>query len=297
MASCRSSAEIGGRERKEGDRSKRRVHISIVCYASKESELRETLSSLVTSCNEALNKGAIDFIDVVLVDNGPSANEVEKLQRLVRACDAGATTGLALTISGDAVNRGFGGGHNLTLSSTSDFHLILNPDVEIAANALCEALQFMSNNDACGLLAPSIFDGNGNREYLCKRYPSVFDLLIRGFAPRWMRGFFADRLARYEMRDLIGDEVVWSPPIVSGCFMLIRTSILKKLNGFDPAYFLYFEDFDLSLRAARECKIAYVPSVKIIHHGGYAASKGWRHIVMFVRSAVTFFNRHGWKIY
>ncbi|HET8710499.1 MAG TPA: glycosyltransferase family 2 protein, partial [Spongiibacteraceae bacterium] len=136
---------------------------------------------------------------------------------------------------------------------------------------------------------------DGNRQYLCKRYPSVLDLLIRGFAPRVVRRFFVRRLASYEMRDILADEVVWNPLIISGCFMLLRSSILTKIRGFNPQYFLYFEDFDLSLRAAKVTQIAYVPSVQIIHYGGHAARKGLRHVLLFVRSAVTFFNSHGWK--
>ena len=41
--------------------------------------------------------------------------------------------------------------------------------------------------------------------------------------------------------------------------------------------------------------LAYVPQVKVVHHGGHASRKGWRHIWMFGRSMVTFFNIHGWR--
>jgi hypothetical protein len=32
-----------------------------------------------------------------------------------------------------------------------------------------------------------------------------------------------------------------------------------------------------------------------VHHGGYAASKGFRHLKYFVRSGVRFFRQHGWR--
>ncbi len=60
--------------------------------------------------------------------------------------------------------------------------------------------------------------------------------------------------------------------------MLFRTEVLKKLGGFDPRYFLYFEDYDLSLRTHEVARVAYVPSVRVLHHGGDAARKGWTHI-------------------
>lgn len=272
------------------------MRVSIVCYASNEERLKKTLMSLLAACISPLSERWIKSVEIMLIDNGPSSIEREKLEAMVIFGKDMAVEGISFFILNDGSNLGFGAGHNLTFSSDgSDYHLILNPDVEMSPNALLTALKFMAVNNDCGLVVPAIFDRNGNREYLCKRYPTVFDLLIRGFAPRWIRNLYRTRLDKYEMRDVIGDEVLWKPPIVSGCFMFARSSVLKELKGFDSAYFLYFEDFDLSLRAAEVCKIAYVPTVRIIHYGGYAASKGFRHIFMFIRSAITFFNRHGWE--
>ena len=274
------------------------MRISIVCYASNEVKLGKTLKSVLMACLLPLRKRLLKSIEIILVDNGPSRSERAKIEALLRFGKEMAVEGVVLSTVGSGANLGYGAGHNLTMSpSDSDFHLVLNPDVEMAPDALFLALQFMNANLECGIVAPAIFDRGGSREYLCKRYPAVFDLLIRGFGPYWLRRLFQERLAEYEMRDVIGSDVIWNPPIVSGCFMLLRSSVLKKIKGFDLAYFLYFEDFDLSLRAAKVCKSAYVPSVKIVHYGGYAARKGGLHIFMFIRSAITFFNRHGWKWY
>jgi len=95
--------------------------------------------------------------------------------------------------------------------------------------------------------------------------------LLRGFAPAFVRERFADVLARYEMRDAIGDRFVDNVPLASGCFLLVRTALLKALGGFDPRYFMYFEDYDLSLRVASRATVAYEPAVRIVHHGGEAA--------------------------
>jgi GT2 family glycosyltransferase len=84
-------------------------------------------------------------------------------------------------------------------------------------------------------------------------------------------------------------------PMMSGCFMLVRRNAVDATGGFDPGYFLYFEDFDWSVRLNRVTQSAYVPSVRIVHHGGGASRKGWRHVVEFAKSAVRFFNKHGWK--
>ena len=66
-------------------------------------------------------------------------------------------------------------------------------------------------------------------------------------------------------------------------------------GGFDPRYFLYFEDFDWSVRLAKTGQLVYLPSFRIVHHGGGAARKGWRHIRWFVQSGTRFYRRHGWR--
>jgi hypothetical protein len=50
------------------------------------------------------------------------------------------------------------------------------------------------------------------------------------------------------------------------------------------------------MRLGREARIAYVPAARILHHGGDAARKGWRHVAWFIASACRFFAAHGWKI-
>ena len=130
--------------------------------------------------------------------------------------------------------------------------------------------------------------GNGEQEFLCKRYPSVLVLFLRGFAPRFVRRLFNRHLATYEMRDLCSGEHQANVAIASGCFMLLRTSALQAVGGFNEAFFLYFEDFDLSLRLGRLGRLVFDPAMRIVHHGGYAASKGRLHLKYFINSGVMF---------
>jgi GT2 family glycosyltransferase len=272
------------------------LRVSIVCYASSEPQLRKTLETLFCAGQKCLDERLVDHIDICLVDNGPAPVERLKLDRLISAMTGPHE--LNFRCCGDGNNIGFGAGHNLTFNPlNSKFHLILNPDVELAPDALGAAIRFMNENSDCEMIAPAVINKAGETEYLCKRYPTVLDLLLRGFAPAWLRAFFKRRLDRYEMRDALADNVLWNPPLISGCFMFLRSTLLSKLTGFDPRYFLYFEDYDLALRAHEVTRIAYVPSVRVVHHGGYAARKGWRHIALFIRSAIVFFNDHGWRWY
>lgn len=51
-------------------------------------------------------------------------------------------------------NAGFGAAHNLSLGHDDDYHLILNPDIELAEDALENAIVFMEKHPKCGLLTP-----------------------------------------------------------------------------------------------------------------------------------------------
>ena len=80
------------------------------------------------------------------------------------------------------------------------------------------------------------------------------------------------------MQELPEDKITGNIQLISGCFMLSDTQALKEIKGFNKNYFLYFEDFDLSLRIATLGKIVYAPNVRITHDGGKTATKGLSHV-------------------
>jgi hypothetical protein len=172
----------------------------------------------------------------------------------------------------------------------------MNPDVELEPAALAEALAALAAHPEVGLVAPATYGEDGRMQYLCKRYPSLWVLFLRGFAPERLRRRHAATIEAYEMRDVIGETFFSGVPLASGCFMLARTELLRRVGGFDPRFFMYFEDYDLSLRLGREARLAYVPGARIVHHGGEASRKGPRHVGWFVASAWRFFARHGWRL-
>lgn len=264
------------------------LSVAIVLYRPDLRLLESTIRSLGRAIEAA---GLRESASLTLIDHSPDAACGSHGELEARAA---GWCGTAVTVFSDPANRGFGAGHNRMLGTLGRYHLVLNPDVELDAGALREAIAFMEARPGFGLITPAAQDRDGHRLYLCKRYPSVLDLLLRGLAPQALRKRFAARLARYEMRDLIGDAVVPDPPLVSGCFMFFRSDVFRQVGGFDPRFFLYFEDFDLSLRVASIARLAYVPSVRIVHHGGEAAKKGLLHIWLFGRSAVSFFSKHHW---
>ena len=91
------------------------------------------------------------------------------------------------------------------------------------------------------------------------------------------------------MRELNESIATKGIPIVSGCFMLCKGDVFRKVSGFDGDFFLYFEDFDRSLRVSEWATIEFLPSLRIQHTGSHAARKSFNHIRYFIRSAGRFF--------
>jgi GT2 family glycosyltransferase len=266
---------------------------SIVTYRSEPRLFGRALASLATAIVEARRRGALGEAKVFVVDNGPDAMR-PALEPAMAAWPAQAGT---LELLAGHGNVGYGRANNLALERVdSGVHLVMNPDVELEPAALAEAMGALAAHPEVGLVAPAAYGEDGHMQYLCKRYPSLWVLFLRGFAPERLRRRYAAAIERYEMRDVIGERFFCGVPLASGCFMLARTELLRRVGGFDPRYFMYFEDYDLSLRLGREARVAYVPEARIVHHGGEASRKGARHVGWFVASAWRFFTRHGWRV-
>ncbi|BCX87968.1 hypothetical protein MIN45_P0335 [Methylomarinovum tepidoasis] len=265
--------------------------VSIVVHRSPLPVLEQTLVCLKQAAQKVVGR-LVAAVDVVIVDNDSGGAYVAGLQALV---DRWQANGLAVRLRCNGANLGYGRGHNMVGTAKKDYRLILNPDVYLQLDALTAALDFLDDHPAVGLVVPRALDAEGKPLYLCKRHPSLLVLALRGFFPVWLQQYFVHILDRYEMRDLDWDLPRFDLELVSGCCMLMRGEVWHRTGGFDPDYFMYFEDFDFSLRAHQVTRIAYVPDFIVTHLGGGAARKGWRHRWWFVRSAWRFFRHYGWK--
>jgi hypothetical protein len=271
------------------------LSISLVHYHSDATRLAQTMHSCQEAVILAKEEGLLLKATLFFVEN--SEDEYVK----------GILLGIKHHWPGEihvirpGRNLGFGAGHNLAIErllkshDSSAFHLILNPDVILNRDAISKAIEFMLTHSQTACLTPFCVNGEGKKVYLCKQYPSVLLLAARSLFKDTKLNFLQRRLHDYEMRGLTEEVVVESVPIASGCFMFWRTQALLELRGFDTRFFLYFEDFDLSLRLDKEWRISYVPQVKITHFGGNAFQKGLRHIYLFCKSGFRFFQKHGWR--
>lgn len=249
---------------------------SIVIYHNKEGSLRKAINSIL---NTRLN------ILLFLIDNSTndSAKNIVKDERI------------KYIFTGN--NIGFGCGHNIAIKKAlevgSAFHIVLNPDVYFGRGVIEGILDYMISNPDIGLLMPMVLNPDNTTQYLPKLLPTPGSLLRRIIPmPRKIHQYLVNN---YELR-WINHKKIHQTPIISGCFSFFKTEVFKKIGLYDRRFFMYFEDFDISRRVARHYKTIFYPLEHVYHEYGRGARKSYKLFMIYVRSAVKYFNKWGWFI-
>lgn len=161
-------------------------------------------------------------------------------------------------------NLGFGKGHNAVLDRLdSEVHFILNPDVLLTGDILNEMAAWMLGHSDAVMATPQLYFPDGRIQHLPRRKPTPWLLLARQLAPKF-GGIFAKADEHYTMQD---EDLRTPRPIefCTGSFAGIRTEVYRKIGGFDPAYFMYVEDADLTQKALQCGKVYLLPQFSAIH--------------------------------
>lgn len=269
---------------------------SVVTYESDLGLLDRMLDGLRRAIDVARQSLSLQA-EVVVVINDEDPDVRDAVRALVATQQDRAANGCQMRIIEGHGNVGYGPGQNRAIElARTDYHLILNPDVLIEENSVRECVRFLESHADVAVLAPQGFDSRNEYARLAKRHPSVASLALRalGVGPSMSNGTLGRRVARYTYVGELPSTEPHEISLASGCFMFCRTSSLQTVNGFDERYFLYFEDYDLSVRIREVGRIMEVPFARITHFGGQTATRGARRIGHFIRSGVTFFNTHGW---
>lgn len=270
--------------------------VAIVIYRPDAAWLERTLRSLAKALAFAHDAAEIGTARIYVVDNGAATRASDSQSLLDQVFSSPPPWLSVITIAGQG-NCGYGAGNNLAFARDADAELllVLNPDVEMEPDTIANGVRHLRANETCAVVTPVATAADGSPLYLVKREPRIATLLLRGFAPKFLQSWFADRMADYERRSEGWQTPLTDAQYVSGCFMLMRRRAFDQVRGFDEEFFLYFEDFDLSYRISRFANIVRRPECRIVHGGGGAGSKGLGHVGMFARSALRFFSKHGWR--
>jgi len=220
--------------------------IGIVTYKN-EKTLARALQALFDYAPPSLQ------LHVYVIDNASSEHTKEEVTPFLDRITF---------IQSDRGNIGFGAANNLIINELdSRYHVIMNPDVYLQdSSSLITLIQYLDDHPDTGMVVPKIVDEQGELQYLCRRNLTVLDLFLR-FIPAKTG---AKRQDYHVMKDM-DYNTSFVVEFASGCFMMIRTELFRKLGGFDERFFLYAEDADLTRRVNQTAKTVYVPQAVVCH--------------------------------
>lgn len=187
-------------------------------------------------------------------------------------------------------NGGFGYGHNKVLDLlTSDVHVVINPDIYLKENSIGILAAYLNSHRDVALITPKILNTDDTEQFLPKLSPTVRYVILSKLPG----------LKKYR-RQYTRQEDTFSGPsevqFCTGCFFAVRTDFFRKLHGFSPSYYMYFEDADLSKRVLKKnYKIIYYPGTSLYHDWNRDNTGSLRGIRRFLSSMIKYFNKWGWK--
>lgn len=191
-------------------------------------------------------------------------------------------------------NLGFGRGHNAVLDRLqSEVHFILNPDIVLTENVLEPLAAWLLATPGAVMATPQLRYPDGRPQHLPRRKPTPWLLLARQLAPKF-GGAFQKADDHYTMQD----EYLNTPREIEFCtgsFMAIRTDVFTKMGGFDPDYFMYVEDADLTQKALQYGKVYLAPQFGAIHAWHRAPMRDAGKFKMQLISMGRYFKKWGTK--
>lgn len=267
---------------------------SLVVYRPELGTLKRTLLALQEAGRTAKAQDELK-LQLTLVDNSSDPVVHQELsQWLEQLLPELSDWRVDLLLSSG--NLGYGRGNNMVIDKVnSDYHMVVNPDLFVAPDSLVHALRFLETNADTGLLTPAVFGEQGERHYLCKRHPTLLIMYLRSFSPRWLQSLFGAALAEFEMRDCDYEKPIFDVEYPTGSCMFFRTRVLKEIGGFDPDYFLHYEDADIGRRASVVARVVYVPDVKVVHQWARDTHRSWKASLLTVKSGLIYWRKwNGW---
>jgi GT2 family glycosyltransferase len=256
------------------------VSILVVTYKCLD-EARECFAALYERVRH------VSF-EVVAVDNASADGTVEALRAefpQVRLLALPENVGFAR-----AVNRA-------AQEAQGEFLLLLNPDAVVHEDAVERLVEFARANPGYGLYAGRNLNPDG----------TVFVNVARGRPTLWSLFCFATMLSTGLSRSRLFDpeslggwerDTVRQVDTVIGSFLLVPRAFWEEQGGFDPRFFMYGEDVDLSLRAAKAGRPAVlVPEAAVTHEVGASSENRPDRMALVLTGKVTVLRKHWppWK--
>ena len=203
-----------------------------------------------------------DDLSLVVVDNASNDDTVLKLAAVIEA--QGLKSRARLRVSDS--NLGFGKGCNLGAAEAQDFSpqylWFLNPDTEVEQSAFEYLIEGFTRHTT-DFSGSALRNEKGEIRSGAFRFPTITTVFLSNAKLRVLDRFFGRHT-----NTIVSAEPCYADWLTGASFM-VRSTTFKALSGFDPQYFLYFEEVDLFLRAKRAgYKALFCPKSVVFHESG-----------------------------
>jgi N-acetylglucosaminyl-diphospho-decaprenol L-rhamnosyltransferase len=218
----------------------------------------ETLERFLDTLDQATKRA----YRVVLADNGSTDGVPEK---------AAEREGVQFLSTGE--NLGYGAAANRGVAELGDEYgwvIVANPDIEWGPGSVDTLLEAAERWPRGGSFGPLIRETNGDVYPSARLLPSLGKGVGHAVVGRVWRDNPWTRAYRQSETEVVERTAGW----LSGSCLLLRRAAFDSVDGFDPRYFMYFEDVDLGDRIGQAgWQNVYVPSAEVTHIGGHSTSK------------------------
>lgn len=224
-------------------------------------------SDLTVNCLHTIYEKTkdIDF-EVIVVDNASNDNSVEIIREKYPL----------VKIIASKENLGFGKANNLGVSvARGEFLFLLNSDTLLTENTVFQLYEFMRNNKnskigACGV---SLYNKCKQATISAGNFPSLLqEFSDIGFRVLY-KNFYQKKLSlAFSVENVIED--IFEVDYICGADIFIKRDLFEGIGGFDPVFFLYFEETDLFLRLKEKgYKSIILTKRHLIHLEGGSTTK------------------------
>ena len=253
--------------------------------ASSETAIAVVLVTFQSARDLAMCLGSLERaagphpLEVVVVDNASTDASVEIARGYgAKVLENHANLGLSRAINSGVEITG------------APWLLIVNPDTWLSPGSLRRLLATATSDPQIGCVGPHLANPDGSDYPTGRRFPSLLMGAVHAvLAPVWPDN---PATRRYHMAGVDRSrplDVDW----VSGACMLVRRRAFEEIGGFDPGYFMYFEEMDACLRLHRAgWRVVFDPVAEVKHVvGGSTRSAPYRKVVHHHKSALRFYCR------
>lgn len=175
-------------------------------------------------------------------------------------------------------NLGFAAAANIGAAKlTNKYLLFINPDATLSSRSRTGAEEHLDTHSKTGIVGLLLHTPDGQvQPHSFGSAVTPLSLLVR-------------HLPQSKPKHQEPISVGW----VSGGAMIIRRNLFIQIKGFDPNFFLYWEDVDLCRRAIQAGqRVVVLPSVTAVHRRGASLSNNKLKTKLYDKSAGNYFCKH-----